>query len=136
MRYIGLILYFLTLNNSFAQSPVGEGGIKFGFIQNDNIVFLNDTITVKFINQDFNEVVLDTIYLSSEKSIPAKLLPVGTYQLEILFKEFPIIEVTDITVENGKISFIEQFDIGSLIDRKEILKLKYKKPTIGYKSCG
>jgi hypothetical protein len=135
MRYLMSILMLLMLSNTFAQIPAGDGAIKFGFSQNGEYIFLEDSISVKYINQD-NEVVLDTIYFNPENAIPAKILPAGIYKIEINVTKFPKIEVTDIIVQNGKISFLERFNIDSLINRKETFKFKYQKPLTGYKSCG
>jgi hypothetical protein len=136
MRYLTSIFSLLIFGCSFGQIAIDEGAVKFGFIQNGEYVFLKEPVAVKFINQQNNEVVLDTIYLESKNAIPPKILKSGIYKIELYLKNYPSILVTDIIVLNGKISFIERFDLDSLMKREETLKVKYQKPKTGYKSCG
>lgn len=113
-----------------------NGAIKFGFVQKDEVVFLKDTIAVKYINQKTHKLILDTSYFNPESSVPAKRLPPGKYQMEIKTRNLPKIKISNITVSDQKVTFIKEFDLDRLKDRKKTVKLKDEKPRKKYKSCG
>ena len=134
MRYLIVILSFVLLSSVHGQTQL-NGAIKFGFVQKGEVVFLKDTIAVKYIDRK-THLILDTLYFNPESPVPAKKLPPGNYKMEIRIKNLPKIKVSNITVVNEKISFIQEFDLDSLINRKKTVKVKYQKPKTKYESCG
>ncbi len=135
MKYLITILSFALLINVHAQTQP-NGAIKFGFMQKDEVVFLKDTIAVKYINQKTHKLILDTLYFNPESPISPKILPPGNYKEEIRIKNFPKITVSNITVFDQRVTFIKELDIDKLKCRKKTVKLKYESPKTKYQSCG
>ena len=113
-----------------------NGAIKFGFVQKDEVVFLKDTIAVKYINQKTHKLILDTSYFNPESPIPPKRLSPGKYKMELKITNLPKIKVSNITVSDQRVTLIKEFDLDHLKDRKKTVKFKDEKPKKKYKSCG
>ena len=134
MKHVISILFFLSLSIAHSQTSP-NGAIKFAFIENAEVVFLKDTIAVKYINQKTRKLILDTIYFNPENPIPAKKLRAGKYKMEITMKDYPEIKLTNIQVKDQRVTFLE-FNLDGLIHTKKTVKLKHESPKNGYENCG